>query len=383
MIAAAVRAYTPRTQPDRLLLGALVAITLLGLVMVASASSAVAARETGNALYFFYRQSAYLLCGLAAGAVVFAIPVRAWAARPFLLLALALGLLAVVLLPSVGHTANGARRWIDLGLVSVQASEPARLLLILYLAGYAARRRRELVETWAGLIKPLLFVALAGVLLLLQPDFGALAVLAAITGLMFFIAGARLMHLLVVGALGATGLAIAMVSSPYRLARIISFVHPWAHANNTGFQLTQSLIAIGHGDLFGVGLGNSVQKLMYLPETHTDFLFAVYADEFGLLGTVVLLLLYLVVLWRGFVIARRALDSGAWFAGFAGYGLVSWLGLEAFINIGVNMGLLPTKGLTLPLMSYGGSSLVTVCVVCALILRIDAETRSPSTEASP
>ncbi|NNC23720.1 putative lipid II flippase FtsW [Salinisphaera sp. USBA-960] len=381
-MADSLQAWRLRGTPDRLLVGALVVIALLGLVMVASASTAVAARQTGDALHYFYRQSFYLALGIAFGGAVFMVPMRTWAARPFVLLALGIGLLIVVLLPGVGHSVNGARRWIDLGLISIQASEPARLLLILYLAGYAARRRRSLVETWGGLLRPLVFVVLAGGLLLLEPNFGALVVLGAIAGLMFFVAGARLLHLLVVGAVGASAMAAIMVSSPYRLERIISFVHPWANAQDTGFQLTQSLMAIGHGKLFGVGLGNSVQKLMYLPETHTDFLFAVYADEFGLLGTLALLGLYLIVVWRGFAIARRALDSGAWFAGFAAYGLVSWLGVQAFINIGVNMGLLPTKGLTLPLMSYGGSSLITVCAVCALIFRIDVETQSGTSEAS-
>lgn len=378
MITNMLQSFPWQARPDRLLVTVIIVIALLGLVMVASASSAVSARQMGDPLYFFYHQGVSLMLGTAFGCIAYAIPIRVWAAHPFLLLAAGLGLLFVVLLPGIGDTVNGARRWIDLGIINVQASEPARLLLTLYLAGYAARRRRDLVETWSGLLRPLSFVAVAGVLLLLEPDFGALVVLASIAGLMFFIAGARLLHLLTVAVVATAGLAAAMLSSPYRLERIIGFVHPWENAQDTGFQLTQSLIAIGHGELFGVGLGNSVQKLMYLPETHTDFLFAVYADEFGLLGTLVLLALYLVLVWRGFTIARRALNYGHWFAGFAAYGLVSWLGAQAFINIAVNMGLLPTKGLTLPLMSYGGSSLVTVCVLVALVLRIDIETRSES-----
>ena len=298
-------------------------------------------------------------------------------ANTFTLLGIGLLLLVIVLIPGIGHAVNGARRWIDLGPFSMQASEPARFCLILYVAGYAARRQSELATSWGGLFRPMFFMALASFLLLIEPDFGAAAVMVAVAAMILFLAGARLTYLLVLGTLAGTAVVGLVLSSPYRLARLLSFSDPWAHPYASGFQLTQSLIAIGRGEIAGVGLGNSVQKLLYLPETHTDFLFAVYAEEFGLIGTLVLIGLFATVVWRGFVIARRAVLAEQLFAGFVAYGMSSWLVLQAFLNIAVNMGLLPTKGLTLPLMSYGGSSLVMMCVLCALLLRVDIETRTP------
>src|SRR5699024_2223437 len=273
---------------------------------------------------------------------------------------------------------NGARRWIGLGPISLQVSEPARLCLLLYIAAYASRRQVELAHTWGGLIRPILFVVLAGMLMLLEPNYGATAVLVVVAGMVLFLAGARLLPLITMAAAACGLLALLALSSPYRLERLTSFSNPWADPFNSGYQLVQSLIAIGRGQMFGVGLGNSVQKLLYLPFTHTDFLFAIYAEEFGLVGSVVLVGLFLFVIWRAFVIARRAIDRGQLFNAFAAYGLAGWVVLQSFINIGVNLGALPTKGLTLPLMSYGGSSLVTSCILVALLLRIDMETREPA-----
>ncbi|GAB3680030.1 putative lipid II flippase FtsW [Salinisphaera aquimarina] len=367
----------PRVRPDVALLAALVLIISIGLIMVGSASVAVADRLTGEPMYFFYRQAIYALLGLVAAFVVLHIPLRAWEANTFTLLGGGLFMLVLVLVPGLGHSVNGAQRWIDLGPVAMQASEPARLFLILYVAGYAARRQLELSTSWGGLFRPMFFMVVASFLLLLEPDFGAAAILVTIAGMILFLAGARLFYLLVVGGAAAGAVVLLVLSSPYRLARLVSFADPWAHPYASGFQLTQSLIAIGRGQVAGVGLGNSVQKLLYLPETHTDFLFAIYAEEFGLLGSLVLITLFGMVVWRGFVIGRRAIDADQLFAGFAAYGLSAWLALQAFTNIAVNMGMLPTKGLTLPLMSYGGSSLVIMCVLCALLLRVDLETRQP------
>lgn len=372
------RLALPRVRPDRVLLVSMLLIAGMGLVMVGSASVAVADRLTDDPMYFFYRQAIFALIGLVAGFAVLHLPLRFWQANTFTLLGVALVLLLLVLIPGIGHTVNGARRWIDIGPVSMQASEPARFLLILYVAGYAARRQLELASNWGGLFRPMFFMALASLLLLLEPDFGAAAVMVAVACIVLFLAGARLLYLFVLGGAAAASVALLILSSPYRLARLVSFADPWAHPYASGFQLTQSLIAIGRGEITGVGLGNSVQKLMYLPETHTDFLFAIYAEEFGLIGTVVLIALFGAIVWRGFVIARRAIDAGALFGGFVAYGMSSWLVLQAFLNIAVNMGLLPTKGLTLPLMSYGGSSLVMMCVLCALLVRVDMETRMPN-----
>ncbi|ERJ20588.1 cell division protein FtsW [Salinisphaera shabanensis T35B1] len=377
MIRALQTIQLPRVRPDTALLVALALIGGIGLVMVGSASVAVADRLTDDPMYFFYRQAVFALVGLVAGFAVLHVPMRVWQANTFTLLAIGLVLLLIVLIPGIGHAVNGARRWIDLGPVSMQASEPARFCLILYVAGYAARRQTELATSWGGLFRPMFFMALASFLLLIEPDFGAAAVMVAVAAIVLFLAGARLTYLLVLGSLAGTAVVGLVLSSPYRLARLVSFADPWAHPYASGFQLTQSLIAIGRGEIAGVGLGNSVQKLLYLPETHTDFLFAIYAEEFGLLGTVLLIGLFATVVWRGFVIARRAIVAGQLFAGFVAYGMSSWLVLQAFLNIAVNMGLLPTKGLTLPLMSYGGSSLVMMCVLCALLIRVDIETRVP------
>jgi cell division protein FtsW len=366
----------PDARPDPALGVAVALLLLLGLVMVASASVAVADRTAGEPLHFFYRQAVYALLGLGAGFVVLHLPLRFWQGNSLLLLAAGLALLVAVLIPGISHEVNGARRWIDLGPVTLQASEPARLCVLLYLAGYAVRRQVALRTTLGGLIRPILPVMLAGLLLLLEPDYGAAAILVAVSGILLFLAGARLSHLLLLGG-GAGGLLmVAALSSPYRVARLVSFTDPWAHPYAGGFQLTQSLIAIGRGEFAGVGLGNSVQKLLYLPETHTDFLFAILAEELGLIGSLAVIGLFGLVLWRGFLVARRAGAVEQWFGAYLAYGIVSWLTLQAFVNIAVNMGLLPTKGLTLPLMSYGGSSLLVTCVLVALLLRVDLEARA-------
>lgn len=370
--------FLPRIVPDRILLLSVSALLFIGLVMVASASIAMADRLTGQPLYFFNRQAIYALCALLLSFAVLHVPMRFWQVNSFPMLALGLALLVVVLIPGIGHAVNGAQRWIVLGPISVQVSEPARLCLLLYVAGYASRRQIQLTSTWGGLLRPLLFMVLAGGLLLLEPNYGATAVLITVAGMMLFLAGARLLPLLTI-ALGACGaLAFFALSAPYRVERLISFSNPWADPFDSGYQLVQSLIAIGRGQIFGVGLGNSVQKLAYLPFTHTDFLFAIYAEEFGLVGSVLVICLFLFIIWRACVIARRAIDARQLFNGFAAYGLAGWLVLQSFINIGVNLGALPTKGLTLPLMSYGGSSLVTSCVLIALLLRIDMESREPA-----
>ena len=359
---------------DRMLMAVLAVLLLMGLVMVASSSVAVAERATGGELYYFVRQLAFAGLGLGAAAVMYCIPMQHWERASFVLLALALVLLIAVLIPGVGVVVNGARRWIDLGPVNLQASEPARLCLFLYMAGYVTRHQAQVQNRIRGLIKPLLPLGFAAILLLAEPDFGATAVLLAVTGILLFVAGARLSHLLLLAVVGIGTLGLLIVSSSYRLTRLISFTNPWDDPFNTGFQLTQSLIAIGRGEWLGVGLGNSIQKLLYLPETHTDFLFAIYAEEFGLLGSALLIVLFGVVVWRGLAIARAA-EAHSLFNALVAYALTAWIGLQAFINMAVNMGVLPTKGLTMPFFSYGGSSLLTMCAAAGLMLRVDRETR--------
>ncbi|MDD3519222.1 MAG: putative lipid II flippase FtsW [Chromatiales bacterium] len=352
------------------------ALLALGLVMVASASIGIADRGVGDPFHFLKRQGVYLLAGLAWAYVMFNLRL-AWleSAGPWLML-LAFLLLTLVLVPGIGKTVNGSTRWIALGPVNVQVSELAKLALTVYLAGYLVRHGQAVRDTFQGFLVPLLMSFIAALLLLLEPDFGAAAVLMAITLGVLFLGGVRLWQfgLLLLVVLGA--MAVLALSSPYRLARLTAFLNPWNDPFNSGFQLTQSLIAIGSGSWFGVGLGGSVQKLFYLPEAHNDFLFAVLAEELGLIGVTVVIVLYAFLFWRCFRIGTAAEAVGHRFGAYLSYGLGLWFGLQACINMGVNMGLLPTKGLTLPLMSYGGSSMMVSCAAVGLLLRVHRETVS-------
>jgi cell division protein FtsW len=265
---------------------------------------------------------------------------------------------------------NGSRRWLRFAGINFQVSELARVLVLIYIASYAVRRESELRGSLAGLTKALALLAGVSLLLLVEPDFGAATVLFATGFGLLFLAGARLRYVIAMTAIAASGFAVLAVSSGYRLRRLTTFLDPWADPYNSGFQLTQSLIAIGRGQWFGVGLGDSVQKLFYLPEAHTDFLFAVLAEELGLLGVVLTLALFLALVWRSFRIARLASEAGLKFPAYLAAGFGLWVGIQAFVNIGVNMGVLPTKGLTLPLMSYGRSSLIVGLAWVGLVLRV-------------
>lgn len=346
-----------------------------GLIMVASASVAVGEKMAGSTMYFFDRQLIFVGIGIACGAAVFVVPMKSWENSGPLLLLFALFLLVMVLIPGVGVKVNHARRWLDFGLFRLQASEPARLAAILYLAGYIVRRQLSLQSSLRGLAVPFIPLSLISLLLLIEPDFGATAILMMVALLMLFLGGARLLYLGAMLAIVGSGLAILVVTAAYRMRRLLIFTNPWADAEASGWQLTQSLIAVGRGEWAGVGLGNSVQKLLYLPEMHTDFIFAILAEEFGLIGIAALIALFGVVVWRGFAIGQTAEGLNCRFKAYLCYGLSGWIGLQAMINMAVNMGMLPTKGLTLPFISYGGSSLITVCVMLALILRVDHENR--------
>jgi cell division protein FtsW len=355
---------------DSITIAVTLALTLLGLVMVTSASVSIADRETGQPFYYLVRQLALLGVGLGCAALIFAVRTE-WLERASTpLLALALTLLVLVLVPGLGHAANGSRRWLNLVAVNFQVSELARVLVLIYVASYAVRREQQLRESFAGLAKPLALLALAAALLVVEPDLGAATVLFAAGFGLLFLAGARLRYVVAMMTLAAGGFALLALGSSYRLRRLTVFLNPWADPYHSGFQLTQSLIAIGRGQWFGVGLGESVQKLFYLPEAHTDFLFAVLAEELGLLGVVLTLGLFLVLIWRAFYIARLASDAGLKFPAYLAAGFGLWVGIQTFINIGVNMGVLPTKGLTLPLMSYGRSSLVVTLAWVGLLLRV-------------
>jgi len=360
---------------DFALLGAVTALFSLGLIMVASASMPTAERLGLSVFHFAFRQSIYLLLGLGLGLLVLRIRLAWWEQCSLLCILIAIFLLAVVLLPGVGSEVNGSTRWINLGVFRLQVSEPAKLLALVYMAGYLVRHGEDVRQTGAGFIRPLGLLTVAAVLLLLEPDFGATVVLMATALVMMFMAGVSLWKYAALIATAGGSLVLLAVTSPYRMQRLTTFLNPWADPFNSGFQLTQSLIAIGRGEWFGVGLGASIQKLFYLPEAHTDFVFAVLAEELGLAGVLVLLGLYAFIVLRAYSIAAVAEQGGNRFAAYLAYGIGTWLGLQALINIGVNTGLLPTKGLTLPLMSYGGSSMLVTCMAIALLLRIDYETR--------
>jgi cell division protein FtsW len=338
----------------------------IGLIMLTSASISMADNSTGRPFYYLIQQLVAVVAGLFVALLILSTPTEYWERLGPLLLLIAGVLLLMVLVPGVGREVNGARRWIGVSGMNLQVSEPARLMLLMYLAGYAVRHRDALQTGWLEVAKPMAIVAVLCSLLLAEPDFGASVVMLAIALSVLFVA-----LCVIVGVL----LAVLAVTSEYRFARLTGFTNPWADPFGSGFQLTQSLIAIGSGEWFGVGLGNSVQKLFYLPEAHTDFVFAVFAEEFGLLGIVVLLSLFAALIWRAIGIANNASAKDRHYQAYLAFGIAVWLGAQVFINLGVNMGVLPTKGLTLPLVSYGRSSLIVTLAALALLLRIDMENR--------
>ena len=363
----------PLVRVDAVMLLLVAAILLLGLVMVTSASVTAAARESGDPFAYLERQLVLVAAGLALAALVFVIPIAVIERCALPLLIAASVLLLLVLIPGLGHVVKGGRRWLRLPGINFQVSEAARVLALVYVAHYCVRFETALRSSAGGLLWPLALLASLGLLLLLEPDLGAATVLF-ITGFgLLFLAGAQLRWVLAAMLAAAGAMSLLVMFSSYRMRRVTGFLDPWADPYNTGFQLTQSLIAIGRGEWFGVGLGASVQKLFYLPEAHNDFLFAVLAEELGLVGVVVTLALFLALAWRVFALARRAHDAGMKFHAYLAAGFGLWLLVQAFVNIGVNMGVLPTKGLTLPLMSYGRSSMIVALAWLGLILRVHHE----------
>jgi cell division protein FtsW len=355
---------------DAVALSLVAAIVLLGLVMVTSASISIASKESGDAFSYLERQLALCLVGFVLAGLVFCVRTEMLEKMAWPLLIAAVVLLFLVLIPGVGHVVNGSRRWIRVMGFNFQASELARVLTLIFIASYAVRREEELRTTLLGLVKPVGLLVFVALLLLAEPDFGAASVLFLAGFGILFVAGARLRYVLLAAAAGAGAMALLVMLVPYRMARVTSFLDPWADPFNSGFQLTQSLIAIGRGEWFGVGLGESVQKLFYLPEAHTDFLFAVLAEELGLVGVAVTLFLFIALVWRSFWIAQLAARANLRFQAYLAAGFGLWLGAQALINIGVNMGVLPTKGLTLPLMSYGRSSMIVTLAWIGLLLRV-------------
>lgn len=360
---------------DRWLLLAAVSIILFGLLMVASSSIVISQQQYHQPFHYLTRQVIHLLVGLVAALIVLRIDTQVWYKSSGLLLLMSMGLLIAVLIPGLGHSVNGSMRWLGVGPVRMQVSELVKFGSIIYLAGYMVRREEELRTQASGFLKPMLILAVVAGLLLLEPDFGAAVVIIATALGLLFLAGVRLWQFVALMSVVSVAVAVMAVSSPYRVARLTTFLNPWAKQFDSGYQLTQSLIAFGRGSWFGVGLGESVQKLFYLPEAHTDFLFAVLAEELGLLGVLSVIGLFVLLISRALLLGRRAAHQGNKFSSYVSYGFSLWLGLQAMINIGVNSGVLPTKGLTLPLMSYGGSSILINCMVIGLLLRIDYETR--------
>lgn len=358
---------------DPVLLAIVTTLLFGGLVILASASISISDNTTNDPFFYVSRQAVAALLGGAAGFVCLFVPIRFWMSTGPLMLLIAFALLLVVLVPGVGYSANGSTRWIRLGVLNLQASEPARLCLMIYLAGYLVRQNKSIREQFSGFLKPIAVLVIASSLLLLEPDLGAAIVLVATAFAMMFVAGARFRDFTLFAGLGFVAAMLLVVTKEYRLERLTGFMDPWADPFDTGFQLTQSLIAIGRGEWFGVGLGDGVQKLFYLPDAHTDFVFAVFAEEFGLLGSLFLISLFALLLWRVFRLAMRAATAERYFEAYLAIGIGTWLGLQAFINLGVNMGLLPTKGLTLPLVSYGRSSMIVAMISIGILFRIHHE----------
>lgn len=361
-----------RIAPDYWVLVPALLLACVGLVMVGSASLAVAEGQGVSSWHYLARHAVFIVAGVVIALSLRIIPIAFFEriSRPMMLLA-TLGLL-LVLVPGLGHTVNGSTRWLRLGVFNFQVVEAVKLMVIIYLAGYLARKTDLVKSRFFDTLKPLILAGMLSVILLLQPDMGSAAVITAIIFGMVWLAGAAWRHIFLLGALTIPAFGWAAME-PYRLRRIVSFMDPWADPFNSGFQLTQALIAVGRGEWFGVGLGASIQKLFYLPEAHTDFIFAVLAEEFGFFGVLFVLTLFLLLVTRMMVIGLMAHREGRAFAGFLAYGIGLWIGLQALVSIGVNLGVLPTKGLTLPLISSGGSSALMIIFGIGVVLRIKYE----------
>ena len=371
-------AGSPAPEYDRSLAWAALLLVSLGLVMVYSASiaTAEASRYAGfNPAFFLLRHGVFLALALAAATAVFLVPIRYWQkAAPWLFLA-CFALLVLVLIPGIGREVNGARRWLNLGVATVQPSELMKLAVVLYAADYTVRKHAVLKQFKRGLLPLLAVMLVVAWLLLREPDFGAFVVVAVTAFGVLFLGGMNGRHFTALVGMLAVGFAGLVLSSPYRMQRIFGFMDPWSDAFGKGYQLSHALIAFGRGEWLGVGLGASVEKLHYLPEAHTDFLLAVIAEELGLAGVALVIALFAWIVLRAFAIGRQAAMRERYFQALAAQGIAIWIGFQALINMGVNMGLLPTKGLTLPLMSFGGSGLIVNCVAIAMLIRIDWENR--------
>ncbi|WP_180558727.1 cell division protein FtsW [Arsenophonus endosymbiont of Apis mellifera] len=364
---------------DRTLVWLTIGLAIIGFIMVTSASMPVGQRLTQDPFFFAKRDVIYLALSFVLALSVLNMPMIWWEKYNFLLLIIVLMLLLVVLV--AGSSVNGASRWINTGIVRIQPAEIAKLALFCYVSSYLVRKTDEVRTRFLGFIKPMCILILMAILLLLQPDLGTVIVLVVTTLALLFLAGARLAPFIIGIVICAVGVIGLIYFEPYRLRRITSFLNPWADPFGSGYQLTQSLMAFGRGELWGQGLGNSIQKLEYLPEAHTDFIFSVLAEELGYIGVVLVLLMLFFVAFRSMMIGKRALDAKQHFSGYLACSIGIWFTFQALVNVGAAAGMLPTKGLTLPLISYGGSSLLIMFIAIAILLRIDFETRLKRAQA--
>ncbi|UUM31101.1 cell division protein FtsW [Vibrio japonicus] len=365
---------SPEALFDRQLVWISLGLMLTGLVMVTSASFPISSRLTDQPFHFMFRHAVFLLLAIGVSSVVVQVPLKRWFQHSMWLLLISVGLLIVVLV--AGKSVNGASRWIPLGLFNLQPAEVAKLSLFIFMSGYLVRKSEEVKSSFfSGFIKPIIVFATLAFLLLLQPDLGTVVVMLVTLFGMLFIAGAKLTQFIALMVVGLAAVASLIYFEPYRWRRVTSFLDPWEDPFGSGYQLTQSLMAFGRGEWFGQGLGNSIQKLEYLPEAHTDFVFAVLAEELGFVGVVLALVLIFSLVIKAIMIGRKAFENGEQFGGYLSFGIGIWFAFQTLINVGAAAGMVPTKGLTLPLISYGGSSLIIMAVAVSILLRIDHECR--------
>ncbi|MCS5708138.1 putative lipid II flippase FtsW [Candidatus Berkiella cookevillensis] len=364
-----------KAKVDYWLLVAVASLLLLGLTMVTSASIGIAEKSLGKPFYYSFHQAVYALFGIIGAFIVYSIPIKIWFRFAVPILIACILSLIVVLIPGVGKEVNGSIRWINLGFVSIQFSEFVKLGIIVYFSSYIVRYQADLRHKVSTFIRPLILIGFICGLLILEPDFGTSVVILATVFSLLFLAGVPLWQFFILMLIVGTMLGLIAVAAPYRIERLTSFLDPWSNQFDSGYQLTQALIAFGRGEWFGIGLGGSIQKLFYLPEAHTDFVFAVLAEELGLVGAVGTLSLYVLLVYRGMIVGLQAEKREDRFAAFICYGISLWVGLQTLINVGVNTGMLPTKGLTLPFISYGGNSLFVMCVAMGFLFRTDFENR--------
>lgn len=349
-------------------------LLVLGYIMVASSSLHLGEKMATHSMYYYpVKQLIHIFMGVVAAICVAFVPLRIWEKHGTWLFIFGLGLLVIVLIPGVGIKVNGSFRWISLGGIRIQISEIVKFISVVYMAGYVTRHQQDVQTSTYGLVKPLLLFSVACFLLLMEPDFGSSVVILTIAMGIMYLSGARLWQFIIlITVVMLLGILLVAIE-PYRMIRILSFLDPWKDPLKNGYQLVQALVSFGRGEIFGVGLGSGIQKLFYLPEAHTDFLFSVLAEELGLIGILFTICLFTLLIWHSFAIAKKAEMVDEKFAAFLAYGLGIWFGFQSFVNMGVNMGMLPTKGLTLPLMSYGGGSMIIMCVAMGLLFRVNNE----------